>query len=394
MLALLLTLMMVPQETAGEPTRAEELQQAREEKAQHLQAPKRSKLEAGLHEFKERRIMERFQAGFNGFHPLIGGLKPGSGFALGTSYDLTKKLRASAQFSFKGYKKYEVVYSTPRFLSDRVFAEVRTTYRDYPQETYFGRGNNTRSEDKAVYGLEDKSVNGLIGVRLRKNVKVGAQLGWVDTSISKGTTSLHPSVVDTFIPTTLTAFDNSPTYLRAGAFFDVDSRDEPGNPRSGGRYVARLSSFQDQAMGVYDFTQFDIEAQHYIPFFNQRRVIALRAKTTMTRTSDGREIPFYMLPTLGGSEDVRGYEDYRFRDRNMVAFNAEYRFEAFSGLDVALFADAGKVAPTVGDLGFRNMKTAAGIGFRFNTSKRVFYRVDVGFSREGARIYMKFGNVF
>jgi outer membrane protein assembly factor BamA len=394
MLALMLTLMLVPQEPSIERTRTEELQQAREEKAQHLEAPKRSFLETGIHEFKERRIMERFQAGFNGFHPLIGGLKPGSGFALGTSYDITNQLKASAQYSFKGYKKYEVVYSTPRFLNDRLFAEVRTTYRDYPQETYFGRGNNTRSEDEAVYGLEDRSVNGLVGIRLRKNVKAGGQLGWVDTTISKGTTSLHPSVVETFNPTTLTAFDNSPAYLRAGAFLDVDYRDEPGNPRAGGRYVARLSSFQDQAMGVYDFTQFDIEAQHYIPFFNQRRVIALRAKTTLTRTSDGREIPFYMLPTLGGSEDVRGFEDYRFRDRNMVAFNAEYRWEAFSGMDVALFADAGKVAPSVSDLGFRNMKTAAGIGFRFNTSKKVFYRVDVGFSREGARIYMKFGNVF
>jgi outer membrane protein assembly factor BamA len=386
--------MLVPQEATIDRTRTEELQQAREEKAQHLQAPKRSFLEAGLHEFKERRIMERFQAGFNGFHPLIGGIKPGSGFALGSSYDINRQLKASAQFSFKGYKKIEVVYATPRFLSDRVFAEVRTTYRDYPQETYFGTGNNTRSEDEAVYGLEDRSVNGLIGVRLRKNVKVGGQFGWVDTTVSKGTTSLHPSVVETFNPATLPAFDNSPTYIRAGAFLDVDSRDEPGNPRAGGRYVARLSSFQDQAMGIYDFTQFDAEAQHYIPFFNQRRVIALRAKTTLTRTSDGREIPFYMLPTLGGSEDVRGFENYRFRDRNMVAFNAEYRFEAFSGMDVALFADAGKVAHSVSDLGLRDMKTAAGVGFRFNTSKKVFYRVDVGFSREGARIYMKFGNVF
>jgi len=45
-------------------------------------------------------------------------------------------------------------------------------------------------------------------------------------------------------------------------------------------------------------------------------------------------------------------------------------------------------------MSLRDMKTAAGFGFRFNTAKKVFYRVDVGFSREGTRIYMKFGNVF
>ena len=114
----------------------------------------------------------------------------------------------------------------------------------------------------------------------------------------------------------------------------------------------------------------------------------------MTRTADSEAIPFYMLPTLGGSEDLRGFADFRFRDRNLVVVNAEYRWEAFSGLDVALFADAGQVAAKVSDIRLRDMKTAAGFGFRFNTAKKVFYRVDVGFSREGTRVYMKFGNVF
>ena len=386
MLALMMTLMLAPQQPSVELTRAEELQLAREEKAQHLQAPKRSFLENGLHEFKERRIMERFQDGFSGFHPLVGGIKTGSGFALGTSYDLTRDLKASGQVSFSGYQKYEVVYSKPHFLNDRMFAEIRSTYRNSPREAFFGTGNNTRSEDEANYRLEDRTVAGQVGIRLSKNVKAGTTVGWVNTTIGQGTNSLVPSVGE--------GFQAEPTYLRTGAFVDVDTRDEPGNPRAGGRYLAKLSSFQDRDAGLHNFTQYDVEVQQYIPFFNQRRVIALRAKTTLTQTSDGKEIPFYMLPTMGGSEDVRGFENFRFRDRNMVVVNAEYRWEAFSGLDVALFADAGQVAAKKSEMSFRDMKTAAGIGFRFNTARKVFYRVDIGFSREGTRIFMKFGNVF
>ena len=168
----------------------------------------------------------------------------------------------------------------------------------------------------------------------------------------------------------------------------------PGNPRSGGRYTAKWSAFQDQSFGHYDFSQFDAEAQQYFPFFNYRRVIALRAKTTLTRTADGHEVPFFMQPTVGGSEDLRGYQESRFRDRNMTVFNAEYRWEAFSGLDMALFADAGQVAHTVDQLKFNEMKTAGGIGFRFNTAKSVFLRVDVGYSNEGTRMFLKFGHVF
>jgi outer membrane protein assembly factor BamA len=396
MLALALTMLLVPmQEPTDELTRSEELQLAREEKANHLEEPKRSFLEKGLHEFKERRIMERFQGGFHGFHPLIGGLKTGSGFSFGTSYDITDRLKASAQVSTKAYQKYEVVYATPRFLSDRLFAEIRTTYRSHPDESFYGLGNDTREETHTHYGLKDKSVGGKVGVRLQKNVKAGIHAGWVDTTVDRGKRiSRTPSVAEVFDVKSLPAFDSQVAYLRGGAFFDVDTRDEPGNPRDGGHYTAKWTSLRDQSAGLYNFAQYDIEVQHYIPFFNQRRVIALRAKTTLTRTDDDQTIPFYMLPALGGSEDLRGFADFRFRDRNMVVVNAEYRWEAFSALDVAIFADAGQVAAKAGDFRIRDMNTAAGFGFRFNTAKKVFYRVDVGFSREGVMVYMKFGNVF
>jgi outer membrane protein assembly factor BamA len=101
-----------------------------------------------------------------------------------------------------------------------------------------------------------------------------------------------------------------------------------------------------------------------------------------------------MQPTLGGAEDLRGYNEFRFRDKNMVVVNAEYRWEAFSGLDLAAFADAGQVASRPSDLHFGDFKTSYGVGFRFNTEKSVFLRVDLGFSREGQHLFVKFGHVF
>jgi outer membrane protein assembly factor BamA len=395
MLLLMLTLVLGPQqEPSGELTRTEQLRLAREEKAQHLQAPRRSFLEKGLYEFKERRVMERFQAGFMGFHPMLGSMRKGSGFAFGASYDVKDGLKASAQASLKGYQKYEVLFTAPHLMNDRAFAEVRSTYRSNPQETFFGMGNDTRSEDRANYRLEDRSVAGKIGVRVREHVNAGVQLGWIDTNVGGGTSSRWNSIEEAFDTTELPGFESQPTYLQSGVFVDVDYRDEPGNPRAGGRYVAKWSSFHDQNLGQYDFTQYDVEVQQYIPFFHRRRVIALRARTTLMGTAEGQKIPFYMLPTLGGSDDLRGFADFRFRDRNLVVVNAEYRWEAFSGLDLALFADAGEVAASTRELNLRDMKTAAGIGFRFNTAKKVFYRVDVGFSREGTRVFMNFGHVF
>jgi len=121
----------------------------------------------------------------------------------------------------------------------------------------------------------------------------------VDVTVDQGRRSRSPFIGEMFELASLPAFDTQLTYLRTGVFFDVDTRDEPGNPRDGGRYAAKWSSFRDQNLGLYNFGQLDAEVQHYIPFFNQRRVIALRAKATVTRTNDDQTIPFYMLPTLG-----------------------------------------------------------------------------------------------
>jgi outer membrane protein assembly factor BamA len=114
----------------------------------------------------------------------------------------------------------------------------------------------------------------------------------------------------------------------------------------------------------------------------------------MTQTASDQEVPFFMQPTLGGSEDLRGYNEFRFRDKNMVVLNAEYRWEAFSGLDLAAFADAGQVAPRPSELHLSNFEKSYGVGFRFNTEKSVFLRVDVGFSKEGQHLFVKFGHVF
>jgi outer membrane protein assembly factor BamA len=101
-----------------------------------------------------------------------------------------------------------------------------------------------------------------------------------------------------------------------------------------------------------------------------------------------------MLPALGGSESLRGFQQFRFHDRNRMLMNLEYRWEVFSGLDMALFGDAGQVAKQVSDLSLKDLKTSYGVGFRFNTARNVFLRLDLGRSNEGQRIFIKFGHVF
>ena len=395
-LTLTLALLMGQQDPAVDPTndatRTEALEQARQHKAENLEKPTRSFLERGLKEFKEKRVMERFQEGFHGFHPIVGGITTGSGFGGGT-YIETDHVRVSGQATLSGYQKYEVRLTAPQ-IHRVFFADFRSTYRDFANERFYGVGRDSRKQDETTYRLEDTNYVGRLGVTPSKNVKAGVLAGWLETNVGSGTHRLAPSIETVFGTDATPGLAAQPDYLQLGAFFEADYRDQPGNPRAGGRYTASWTSFQDRKLNAYEFSQYDVEAQQYFPFLNQRRVIAVRAKTTLTQTAAGQDVPFFLQPTLGGSEDLRGYREYRFRDRNMVVFNAEYRWEAFSGLDLAVFADAGQVAARPGDLHFRNFEKSYGTGFRFNTAKSVFLRMDVGFSKEGQHLFVKFGHVF
>ena len=89
-----------------------------------------------------------------------------------------------------------------------------------------------------------------------------------------------------------------------------------------------------------------------------------------------------MQPTLGGGQTLRSERDYRFRDTHMLLMNAEYRWEAFSALDMALFTDWGKVAPKFSDLDFSDLEHAYGIGFRVIAAQNVIFRLDIAHRRQ------------
>ena len=137
-----------------------------------------------------------------------------------------------------------------------------------------------------------------------------------------------------------------------------------------------------------------MELQRFVPIFDKKRVLAARLRLLTTTADEQNEVPFYFRPTLGGGTSLRSAADYRFRERNVLWMNIEYRWEAFSGLDMALFTDFGSVAPRFSDLELTTKK-AYGIGMRFNTYKAVFIRLDVaGGGGDGIRIFTKFSGAF
>jgi len=161
------------------------------------------------------------------------------------------------------------------------------------------------------------------------------------------------------------------------------------------RWYAMRFEGDDSEIDLFSFNRVDIDLQQYVPLVRDRRVLALHARAVMTDPDAGAEVPFYFQPTLGGPDDLRGFRHFRFRDRNTLLFQAEYRWEIFTAVDGAIFYDIGKVAPRRQDFNLSEFERDFGIGFRFGTSNGVFLRVEGAFgSAAGAHFVLRFGNVF
>jgi hypothetical protein len=381
-------------------TRAQQIESARKAKAAVLQPETVSGAEHAFLEVRRRRLIEKFQYGWHGLRPRIGGLVTGGGFAFGPEYRNDEIangeliFRTSARATLRRFQHYDMELAAPAFAGGHLFADLLAVHRNYPEMQYYGPGPNSQRSGRSNYRLEDTLYQGEFGVRPVRPLRLGVSAGFLEVNVGPGTRKEWVSTERIYSPPQTPGIDRQTDFARGSAFAEIDYRDIPGGPRSGGLYRAQLTYNKDVDLERHTFRRLDAEAQQYIGLFNQRRVIALRGKTSLTYANPGRVVPFYMQPTLGGSDDLRGFRPFRFYGDNMVVYNAEYRFEVFSGLDMAVFADAGKVFQRRAELNFKDLETSWGGGFRFNARNNVFLRIDVGISHEGFQVWFKFGNVF
>jgi outer membrane protein assembly factor BamA len=385
---------------ATSTSRADEIEQARQKKAATLTPEVASVNERRLVTIREKHILEKISYGIGGLRARFGALVTGSGFALGPEYfrdDLRNQqilFRATAQFSTQRFQLYDVELSFPRLLDEHAFVELHATHRNFPQMQYYGPGPESKRTGRSDYRLEDTNLSFVAGVRPIRQFRFGASGGFTEINVGPGTRDQWTNTEVQYGPLLAPGVNRQTDYLQGGVFAQFDYRDNPGGPRAGGNYLAKFTYNKDVDLKQGTFRRLEAEAQQYIPFFNQRRVIALRARSELTYKNRNQVIPFYMQSVLGGSNDLRGFRPYRFYDDNLILFNAEYRYEVFSGLDMAIFGDAGKVFHSKRDWNVRNMEAAYGIGMRFNARNNVFLRLDAGFSHEGFMIWFKFNNVF
>lgn len=385
-------------QTTDTSTRDQEILEARQAKVQNGSASGTDRVEKAF--IRVDRWVERlFKA-----EPLslsFGELAPGSGFGVGPVLHFgdptggRAAFRLSAIGSARQYYRLSSEFSVPHVWTNRLRLDVFAVRADSPSLGFYGEGANSDRLQRTNYRREDTEAG--LNVRWKptpRHVALSFRADGVAINIGPGKDPRYASATSRFSSGEAPGIDVQSTFLRLAPELDLDYRDVKGDPHRGSHVSVAYRFISDLRGGRFSHRRFEAAVEHYVPFLNDKRVIALRARTELTGAGRGSVVPFYFQPNLGGSNDLRGFGRYRFHDNNVLVMNAEYRWEVASGFDMALFADGGKVFRNLGQLDFNALERSAGFGLRFKTRSSVAMRLDTGFSREGMQVWLKFGNIF
>lgn len=166
-----------------------------------------------------------------------------------------------------------------------------------------------------------------------------------------------------------------------GPNFQIDRRDNPFSPQKGYYLDVYLNRFFDWHPRAFSFNEYQFDFRYYLPTGLPQRVLALQAFGLFT---DG-SAPFRELPRLGSAFMMRGFFEGRYRDRQHVAVQAEWRQPLWKRLHGSVFLAAGEVAPQLHAFRTEALKVSGGAGLRLllNPKDHVFARFDLAFNNEG-----------
>jgi hypothetical protein len=273
------------------------------------------------------------------------------------------------------------------FLESDVYlggGRYRTTsavgYSRFPN-TFWGVGNEAPESAEEDYTPRTFSAGAEFRWQFAPGWYAGGNVGFADRKLLE---TAEGGLLDTgAVPGTADG-----KLVSVGLLVSLDTRDNITYPRSGRLYQLSASWYAEALGSDYGFATYSVDLRQYVSVFDSH-VLALWGLGAFS-TGDP---PFDVMPQLGGDELLRGYFEGRYRDHNLVAFQAEYRAPVWWRFGIVGFAGIGQVSPDLSGFGLDAFHPSAGAGVRFLLSpgEGLNLRADFGFGENGSGFYLSMG---
>jgi hypothetical protein len=340
-----------------------------------------------------------------------------------TSYDIDAQATANGSWRAGGYMK---AYRLPGGTTYKVapLFNLYSQSISLPRVDYYGLGPNTAPATHTTYGFSE-NITGvdaaipLAGFVRPARMAIVAELNGRFPSIRPGTTSSLPSTTQFFNETTAPGLTRQTAYFQPSEGLRID----PGFFKNRIRlnYLLQLQQYITAGNNAYSFRRWNADFNHEIPLYgllpsrlakayypnrpsqfinngpddctggNADRNISRQRATSAEPDSarpcpiistteklegrisfrlflsesfakQGSVVPFYFMPTLGGSNInstpmLASYPDYRFRGPNLILLRGTIEHSVGKlPIGILFSVDEGKVALRRDDIAFDHLR--------------------------------------
>ncbi|QKJ30934.1 polymerase [Mucilaginibacter mali] len=247
------------------------------------------------------------------------------------------------------------------------------SYINFPFD-FYGIGPDTYKANKDHLGQKRFKLNVEADKRFGKYVYLGFMLGGFDYKFTNenpgGSFDTNPNVVD----------KKGGTSALAGPVFIFDTRNNNTYTTRGIMITSYFNLYQGLGIDydTYKGGLFNIEISQY-NLLTKRLVLGFDIQN---QNLTGARSPFYLLPTLGSDEMMRGFYNGRYRDRNLIAGQAELRYRLSDRIGIAGFAGGGTVYNKSFTLSSLKPNYGGGLRYFFDVEKGLTIRADYGFGQK------------
>jgi hypothetical protein len=380
---------------SSQETRAESIAKKQEEKSKNLQHEQPDKVEQFIKTMQQNGWF--LSANPRGFYPYFDSVYSGGGLTLGAGYRGFYGDYAFAEvrglYSFKNYKRIEFRTVSPNHSGGRLDLEATAGWMDATQIPYYGLGPDSPKSGESNFRIQETYAKAGFTVKPVRWFHLRAVSGY-DGYSEKSGTGESPSIEELYGPATAPGLGVSPAYVHTEASAGIVWTPSELYARRGGVYRYSFHDYRNVAGNLDSFQMTRGELVQHIPFLRETWVLSLRGRLESVYGKDAL-VPYFLLPWLGSGSTLRGYGTGRFRDRHSLLMTGEWRWipNRF-GLDMALFYDAGMVAPRVRDFSLSGLKHDYGIGLRLHGPAVTAFRFDVAHGSEGWHLIFSVSSPF
>ncbi|MEN8193744.1 MAG: BamA/TamA family outer membrane protein [Bacteroidota bacterium] len=278
------------------------------------------------------------------------------------------KIISSAYYSIND--QY-LVSLTPSVFFNRNRNEASSEiYFEKKIDEFYGIGNNSSEISTPDYQYENFSVSARIKQEFLGKLKVVAVYEFMNYYIAdiRENPYLNNDVIY-----------GSDGGVNSGLGYGItlDNRNNIFYPSHGTLLEFNAVYFASVFGSDYNFDRYIFDLRYYRALSKNNDIIALQGYAAHTIGSS----PFYALPKLGGQHMMRGYYEGRYRDKNYLTAQIEYRKTLLNRINFILFLGFGDVGKDLNDFSLPKLKYSFGGGLRYvlDENEKLNIRVDIGY---------------